>query len=273
MSYRYRRISAGEVTLAANCLIPRHLGAIEIVNRLFRVPVEHQSPSGKRRDGSEMTTQGCVQDGECTLEPIMVEVPPSPSDCTTPGCPGYEGDGMTSPTPSGGGVPTRTPQYKPKANPGDDVPPDTILPNCAHPELTPNTMDDAWCTGWVPTGEFLKRVQAAIDRMSHRGAACEELASKALLLLSRGTLRFTDIDYAGWEAGAPKDGDWAVFDRIWVDQWGTDGKSLDFVLSHEMDHSVGNVVDGITNEDGHLLLPDGSVDPFHTVHSRGCAGI
>jgi hypothetical protein len=145
------------------------------------------------------------------------------------------------------------------------------MPNCAQPGLTPYTTDDAWCSGWVPTDLFLQRVQDALSRIQQRGPECAKLAQKAALLLSRGTLRFADGEHAGWTASAPLGGNWAVFDRKWVDESWTP-MHLDWIISHEMDHSVDNVIPGVTDDEGHLLKSDGTVNRYHTAHSRQCEG-
>ncbi len=47
---------------------------------------------------------------------------------------------------------------------------------------------------------------------------------------------------------------------------------LDWVLAHEMDHSLGTVVPGQTDTDGHLLKYDGTVDKWQTFNSVACRG-
>lgn len=81
MEYRYRRKTpAGAQTYAADCVIPRTMSALDLMNQRFRVPVELRMPPGRDRDGNEYTTQGCVSDGECELEPIDVVAPPTNCD-------------------------------------------------------------------------------------------------------------------------------------------------------------------------------------------------
>lgn len=60
--YRYRSVAPnGVVIRAANCVIPRTPRAIEAMNRRFGVSADDQ-----------MQIQGCVRDGLCTLEPVIV---------------------------------------------------------------------------------------------------------------------------------------------------------------------------------------------------------
>src|ERR1700750_1634156 len=76
------------------------------------------TPAGD--EGAETSTQGCVRGGVCALDPLLVESPPTPpSDCATPGWPGYEGDGTTTPTSgSNGGGATNPPSTT--QEPADD---------------------------------------------------------------------------------------------------------------------------------------------------------
>lgn len=76
MVYRYRQQpKTGSMTYSADCVIPRSMAALEHVNQYFKVPPELRSPKGKDKQGNEMTTQGCVLDGVCELEPIVVSPP------------------------------------------------------------------------------------------------------------------------------------------------------------------------------------------------------
>ncbi|HEU0078407.1 MAG TPA: hypothetical protein VFQ76_12195 [Longimicrobiaceae bacterium] len=61
--YRYQMVTrGGKVLRVANCVIPRSDRAVEMMNRRFAVP---------QAEG-ELSLQGCVSNGVCTLEPIVV---------------------------------------------------------------------------------------------------------------------------------------------------------------------------------------------------------
>jgi hypothetical protein len=146
------------------------------------------------------------------------------------------------------------------------------MPDCAHPEQTPYTHDDAWCGGHSPQGQELTRLQNSLARIRQRGVQCAALAAKAQTLLDAGTFRLSDTNYPGWAAGAPLGGNWAIFRSEWLTSAYSE-KNLDWVISHEMDHSTNAVIPGVTDAGGHLLLPDGSVDPYNTPNSRVCGGV
>lgn len=105
MLYRYRRQpQPGTVTYSADCVIPRSMAALEHMNQGYQVPPELRSPKGKDKQGNEMTTQGCVSDGLCVLEPIVVTPVNEPDPWSGGG--GGGGGGSTYPPPSpppGGG--------------------------------------------------------------------------------------------------------------------------------------------------------------------------
>jgi len=275
MEYRYRRQApSGALAYSADCMIPRTLRAVELMNQRFSVPPELRAPKGRDRNGNEFTTQGCVKAGECVLEPIIV-APPVCDEKWDPSCGSSGGGGTTPPPPTypppggGGGGDGGEGAYVPPAAPGDDIPSNPAVPDCTN---AVDTKEIAWCNGWVPEGEFRKRVDDALARMAQRGIECSKLAEKARTLLGTRSFRFTDVDYAGWGAAAPFGGDWVIFERSWIDSnWSE--RNLDYVISHEMDHSAGNAVPGLTDSQGHLLKADGTVDSYHTANSRQCAGL
>ena len=53
---------------------------------------------------------------------------------------------------------------------------------------------------------------------------------------------------------------------------GVTDKALDSVIAHEMDHSVRKIASGTTDDDGHMLRPDGTVDRWQTLNSVNCRG-
>jgi hypothetical protein len=102
MMYRHRVVDTeGRILRLANCAIPRNTGAFEMMNQRFEVPPELRKPKWRSRNGQEFTIEGCVSDGHCELDAIVVVAPSSPSNCETAGCPGYTGGSTTSGT-SGG---------------------------------------------------------------------------------------------------------------------------------------------------------------------------
>jgi hypothetical protein len=205
----------------------------------------------------------CQYGGEypnCKPKPIddgSAGVAPTPS--SDPAAPGSGGAGTSG-------------AYSPPVKPGDDVPPDTTLPTCSEPR---SDKEAAWCAGYVPTGEFLLRLQGALARMESRGATCAALAAKARSMLAAGRLRITDLNgnQLSWSAATPVGGDWTIINHVWFDLWGADGVSLDFVISHEMDHALAHVQAGVTDSAGHLLKANGSVDFGFTLNSSRCAGL
>lgn len=61
--YRYRMVDrGGKVLRVANCVIPRSDRAVEMMNRHLGVPQAE----------SDLSLQGCVSDGVCVLQPIVV---------------------------------------------------------------------------------------------------------------------------------------------------------------------------------------------------------
>jgi hypothetical protein len=91
VQYRYRRSSAeGKPLFSGDCVVPYTEAALRRLDRRFGVRTGGGADQFRDRQ-EQSTVQGCVGDGMCMLEPIYVT--PPPSDCGTPGCPGYEGDG------------------------------------------------------------------------------------------------------------------------------------------------------------------------------------
>lgn len=95
------RDSAGEVVFIAVCSVPATRTAVEWMNRRFGVVdrAGNPLPVGHAPRPRDVTTMGCVVDGECGLEEITVTVSPLPVDnCNVVGC------STTGSSTSGGGV-------------------------------------------------------------------------------------------------------------------------------------------------------------------------
>lgn len=107
MTYRHRVVdNQGTILRLANCVVPRSMAAIQAMNQRFQVPPHLAAPRGRTSGGGDISIQGCVADGFCELDGIVV-VAPAPSDnCNFLGCPGYTDGGSTgeeSPPSEGGG--------------------------------------------------------------------------------------------------------------------------------------------------------------------------
>lgn len=111
--YEYRR---GRPLHIASCRIPYTEAALRRVDRYFGVTQDGGADQFRARRGA-ITIQGCVSDGMCDLEPIVVSPPPAdrppPVDsgcqvnqnCTDPwGGGGWEGGGGGSGSTGGGGA-------------------------------------------------------------------------------------------------------------------------------------------------------------------------
>ena len=265
MEYRYRRKTpSGAQTYAADCVIPRTMSALDLMNQRFRVPEEHRAPRGRDRGGNEYTTQGCVIEGECTLEPIEV-IAPKDEECERAWdgtCQGTSPDEpYMPPPPSGGGG---------DGGGGDgDAPPEAALagdeitsepPDCSKPQT--ENWAAAYCRAVAPSGTRLTWTNAALDRIAQRGQECASIAARARELLSQNALRYF----------APQTGDkggWASSDigvllaDYWVDQYGdpasTVTKNFDHTLVHEVEHTLNR---------GHI-----DAAGYYTPNSKQCGGL
>lgn len=268
VQYQHRlRSAGGTLRAAADCEAPYTEAALRRLDHRFGIHRDGGADQFKRREEG-VSTQGCVTDGECLLEPIVVQPPPDEpcSGCSEPTPPpGYTDDGGGSGG-GGGGDGSGTGEFdSPPGGTDGDVPPNPDLPNCASPATT---HEAGWCEGAVPVGVLLDRLRASAKRLRDRGGACTALGEKADQLLTNGGLRVTGYTGGDWSAAAPLAGVWAVFKTHMVE--GVTDQALDWVIAHEMDHSVNNVVSGTTDSDGHMLKSDGSVDPYQTLNSVGC---
>lgn len=89
-AFRYRGVRPdGKVMAVLNCVIPATERAREVVRQRFRVP------TGPEEGG--VVVQGCVTEGMCVLEPIVVVAPPK-DPCDDGGC----GEPPPPPKPVGG---------------------------------------------------------------------------------------------------------------------------------------------------------------------------
>jgi hypothetical protein len=74
--YRYRRTTTtGDLEAVGECLAPYSASALRRMDRHFGVKRGGGAEQFAVRQGT-VTTQGCVTDGMCELEPIIVEAPP-----------------------------------------------------------------------------------------------------------------------------------------------------------------------------------------------------
>ncbi|MDB4952221.1 MAG: hypothetical protein JWM27_4870 [Gemmatimonadetes bacterium] len=83
------RNSASEVVFIAECVIPATRTAVEWMNRRFGVVDRSGNPLpvGHAPRNGDVSTMGCVIDGQCGLEEITVAVSPLPVDnCNVAGC-------------------------------------------------------------------------------------------------------------------------------------------------------------------------------------------
>ena len=176
MDYRYRRVTpSGALAFSADCVIPRTVSAVEIMDRRFQVPPGLSQSRGRNREGGEATIQGCVEDGECILEPIVVVAPAPPSTCDidcggTGGMPGTDtgSGGWTGGAGAGGGG---------SEDGGDDAFMDDETWDC-HSE--------AGCQLRTPTSAERDSAQAAIKNIkSEKDPFCGRIQTNAIEMLNR----------------------------------------------------------------------------------------
>jgi|GEM_PF-2361015 len=120
MTYRHRVIDTeGKILRLANCKIPRAMAAIQAMNQRFQVPPHLAAPKGRTASGDEVSTQGCVSDGHCEIDGIVVvgtrpQSSQPQEECNYLGCPGYTtggpgpGEGSDGTGNSGGSTPCTT---------------------------------------------------------------------------------------------------------------------------------------------------------------------
>lgn len=286
--YVYQEIgSDSRIASAAHCVVPYTETALRRIDRHFGVRTGGAADQFIARE-NQISLQGCVSEGACVIEGLIVigyrsggsggvggggsgdkveDCSPEITSVRKDGivtiqeyCPG--GGGGPS-YPGGGEVP---PPGIELIEMGSDVPPGWDMPNCDTPE---NPMEAGWCAGSDPAGALLQKIQESIDRIDARGGACSAIASHARLLLSMRGFRVTPNDYPGWAAAAPLGGQWVVFESHVFQNTNT---IIDYVIAHEMDHSLYEVYAGVTNSEGHLITSSGTIDAANTVHSAQCSG-
>jgi hypothetical protein len=282
VQYRVRWQAPGmRPVAAANCLVPRTEMAISIAARFFGAQHGIAVRTGRRRDG-QVTTMGCVKEGQCSLDAIDVVVAPSPGDGTEDPCArgacwdrdgtdgssggwsGYDG-GSTSSDPG-------TPGEPPAAE--DDAVTDSLPPDCTRPQ--PDIFRTVYCQGHLPTPEQRMKLNGAMARMRQKGGECAGLADAFDALLAADAIHvFDDPDrQLSFSGAAPPGGDWAELSSSWFTDWETtlspSGRNLASTIAHEMDHHLNHVIPGVTDALGHLLT-NGTTDPNHTANSRQCA--
>lgn len=269
VQYQHRLISAdGRLRAAADCEVPYTEAALRRIDHRFGVHRGGGAEQFKEREEG-VSTQGCVTEGSCTLEPIVVQPPPEEecSGCSEPSPPpGYTDDGSGGG--GAGGGETTDDGFVPHVAPGDDNHDRDVPPDCG---TTTHEIEVAWCSGYVPTGDLLTKIRSAIARIKSRGSVCNALATRAEGMLAAGHFRITNSTYPDWAAAAGRGGDWAIFTRQGIDVAGE--RAIDWIINHEMDHSAGNTSPGVTDSHGHMLGSDGVVDPYNTMHSKSCSNI
>jgi hypothetical protein len=141
--YEYERsFPDGRPLTAASCVVPYTEGALRKVDRLLGV--EKGGGADQFRARQEMiTTQGCVTDGACVLDPLVVVAPPpEPSDL--PPCPGCEAPFPGTSRPGGGG--SDGGGSEPPSDP-QDTPSDTICKTTdpvINAEPVQSAFEDLW---------------------------------------------------------------------------------------------------------------------------------
>lgn len=179
--FRFRvQQSAGDPVVAGICRIPDTPGAVEFVEkRLHLVP---HLPRGPRND-EQITVQGCVSDGFCPLDGLVV-VAPGSSD---PGGwyyyqGGYNashGDGYE---PTGGG------------DTWDPRPDGTYRPECERDAYRQCINREVTANEWLEIGRI-------IDRMKPNNDACAGAKAALKSLFDHGMAAFRVWDGIDYESG------------------------------------------------------------------------
>lgn len=257
MDYRYRRQTpSGATTYSADCVIPRTMSAVEMMNRRFRVPADQRSPRGRNPDGAEFTTQGCVREGECALEPIVVVGAPGDEHCERALDGSCQSDGGEEPTNppsppgSGGGGGGGGDGDGGAAETNTDLPEKDLQQlNCANPG---SAQEKAFCIRQIAFAGTVRhqRTKDAIERIRNRGGVCVEIAAKASAYLDAGQIGFYPIESGmagGYGVGAHG---LALQDRwadVFYDTPESSGRTLDWVIAHEVEHTMGQFAHSYTD--------------------------
>jgi hypothetical protein len=131
----------------------------------------------------------------------------------------------------------------------------------------------AYCTGRVPEGPERAKVDNALTRLRNKGGACAAVADRVAQMLAENKFRIFNYDGQNFSGVSSLGGDYMALGHIWLETFETtltsDGRNLDSMITHEADHSMRAVVQGVTDERGHLI-ENGVVNPAHTLNSKQC---
>ena len=117
MAYRFRGTTpTGEVVVAAFCTVPYTGAALRRVDRRFGVERGGGADQYAAREGG-IRPQGCVTDGMCVLEPIVVTAPVAPHVNPDDACSRYPDE--CSSGGGGGDGSGETPEYPTQEEEGD----------------------------------------------------------------------------------------------------------------------------------------------------------
>jgi uncharacterized membrane protein YgcG len=278
VQYMYRRKATdGTLLVSVDCTVPYTESALRRVDRWLGVEANGSVAQFKARE-EMVTVQGCVGDGVCTLDPLVVTPPPTDpcSNCEPPpppprpsgGTGGSGGDGGTGGGSGGGG---NEPAYSgdPALSTDDDIP--DRSPDCSNPSL--EGWEKAVCSAQPPAGDRLQKVRDALARIRARGGVCANIATAGDNLLAGGKLQFYpwQTGLAGGYGGGTFG---VVLNYTWVDDFATsstgesspsipNGRNLESTLVHEIEHSLGTP---------HTTF-NGAEDPYNTANSRTCGGL
>lgn len=239
MEYRYRRQTpGGTVTHAADCVIPRTMGALEHMNQRFRVPPELGTPKAYAHAENEFTIQGCVSDGLCILEPIVVEAPVEEEEQKE------EDGGSPHPGTGGGGDPGAgggggSSYFLPALS--DDGIQNPVLPDCTKTQT--GAWQKAYCAGAPANGTTLTETNRALNRIRAKGGECANIAARGDSLLANSQIRYfngSGADLRGW--GHPQVG--VILDSRVIGRGAP--YNHDLFLVHEIEHAMGR---GHTGQD------------------------
>lgn len=178
----YARSHSGELRVIANCRVPYTESALRRVDRWFRVDRGGGAEQFRSRNET-LTTQGCVSDGLCQLEPIVVVAPPDedhdeydPCEIDPASC--GSGSGSWDDWSGGGGGGSGT-------APGDSGCPED--PVCASQEAADDelaTCTDLGCDLRDPTAAERQKVLDLINTLRTDGF-CAEVRESALTMVNR----------------------------------------------------------------------------------------
>lgn len=253
MEYRFRRQTpSGALTFSAECVIPRTMSAIETMNRRFQVPAELGHPRGRRQGGGEMTTLGCVEDGACALEPIVVVAPAPPAICdvncggtggTMPGT-GSGSTGWTGGAGGGGGGGSGSTSDNPAGEPvADDESVDC------------HGSDTGTCDKRVATADTVARAKELAETIRTDGI-CGEARNTAVRMIENGLEVWSNevrqngllmLGDFGWKYPNPTGTEKVPVMHLWTDPRGFNA----WTIAHEALHGMGK------SHDTMLLGPDG----------------